>query len=432
MTGSPFSRETARLRRNSLWLLLARIGTQGLAVLFTLLLARRLGSAGFGEYAFIAAAIFVGNGLTTFGTDMLLIREIAARNELSGLPAALVIQLGLSAIFIALVWLSAPALPNQSPSAQLALQIYSLALIPLAFYTVFTTALRGRQLMGSYTVLNLLVASAQVVVIWLFVQQTGSIVALAVLLLALQAGAALLAGCLCTLRIGEFWQGWRFSWTDVRAIVAASAPLGWLSLLGMLYQKLSLTLLSLLAGAAVTGFFSVAQRALEAAKTGHLAAFTALYPAMAEANADPHGRQPLLAALRSSRKLLIAGAVLAALALFLFAAPLVGLLFGVGFEQAVAVLRILAWVLVPYTVNSILTLAYLAANRERPVSVALSASLLGLAGLSLYWIPTAGAVGAAWASLAAESLQMGILLAYPSPSPAPRKQGEMHEFSHLS
>src|SRR5690348_10935688 len=94
----------ARLGRNSLWLLAARIGTQGLAVLFTVLLARRLGANGFGEYAFMAAVIFIGNTLTTFGTDMLLIRDIAARDDFSRLPAALFLQLALSVLFIALTW----------------------------------------------------------------------------------------------------------------------------------------------------------------------------------------------------------------------------------------------------------------------------------------------------------------------------------------
>src|SRR5258708_28095634 len=135
----------SRLVRHSIWLLLARLGTQLGAALFTILLARRLGTAGFGEYAFIAAIIFVENALTTFGTDMLLIREIAARADLSRLANALQIQLVLSIALIAMAWLFGAWIPNQSPEVIVALKIYSLALIPMAFFTVFTTALRGKQ-----------------------------------------------------------------------------------------------------------------------------------------------------------------------------------------------------------------------------------------------------------------------------------------------
>ena len=49
--------------------------------LFTILLARSLGASGFGGYAFMASVVVIGNVLTTFGTDMHLIREIAVTEE---------------------------------------------------------------------------------------------------------------------------------------------------------------------------------------------------------------------------------------------------------------------------------------------------------------------------------------------------------------
>lgn len=149
------------LFRNSFVLLLARISTQIGTAVFTIVLARRLGITGFGEYALIAALIYVANSLTTFGTDMALIREIAAQDDLSSLPAALIIQLALSVLLIAAIWFWGDLIPNQSLETILALKIYILSLIPLAFFTVFTTALRGKQRMGAYAVLNLMAAGLQ-------------------------------------------------------------------------------------------------------------------------------------------------------------------------------------------------------------------------------------------------------------------------------
>jgi len=423
MSVSQLPGEARRLGRNSLWLL---------AVLFTILLARHMGSAGFGEYAFIATAVFIGNSLTTFGTDMLLIREIAARDDLSRLSAALYIQLILSAVFIAMVWLGGSSLPNQSAGAVLALRVYSLALIPLAFYTIFTAALRGRQLMDLFTLLNLGVSLLQVLAVWVFTRQGGDVVALAWLLLAVQGLAALLAGVLCAVRLAGFWRGWRFSIGDIRTVAVASAPLGWLSLLAMVYQKFSLSLLSLTGGASVAGWFSAAQRAVEAAKTGHLAVFTALYPAMASAGGVAGERKTAWAAtLRLSWKMLLVAAALAALGLSVLAAPLVGWVYGPGYEPAVALLRILAWMLVPYTANTFLTLAFVADGREHAVGRALAASLIALVLLSLWWIHVAGPVGVAWAALAAESLQALLLLAQMLDKPIPSMQGEAHELSNL-
>ena len=173
----------SRLTLNSLWLLLARIGTQVGMALFTIILARQLGSSVFGEYTFIASLIVIGNVVTTFGTDMLLIREIAAGDRLSDLFSALLIQILLSAIFIAVIAIVSSHLPNLDQEAVIALRIYSFSLIPLAFFTVFTTILRGKQHMVAYALLNLALMILQLAAIFWLRLHGGGIIILAILLL---------------------------------------------------------------------------------------------------------------------------------------------------------------------------------------------------------------------------------------------------------
>jgi O-antigen/teichoic acid export membrane protein len=399
------------IAKNSLWLLFARTGVQGMAVLFTVILARRLGSAGFGEYAVIAAIIFICNMLTTFGTDMSLIREIAAGGTLSLLPAALSLQLGLSLAMMVLVWLAAPLLPRQSAAGVLALRIYALALIPLAFFTVFTSALRGRQLMDAYTWLNLSGSFLQLAAVWLFL--TGDIVRLALLLLAVQIVIAGIGAAVCHIRIPGFWRAWRFASKDVFDLLKISSPFALLTVLAMVYQRLGVLMLSAASGPAAAGLFSAAQRTVEAAKTGHGAVFTALYPAMAQNREQ---------SFRSSSILLFLGAGIGAVALSALAMPLTRILFGVGYEASAAALQILAWLLIPYAVATFLTLKFVASNRETPVLRASLTSLAVLVFLSLWWIPRAGLIGASGAALTAESLQAVLLLA----------QWRQNEFSELS
>ena len=402
--------QRARLGKNTLWLLVARFGTQGLMVVFTILIARRLGEVGLGEYAFMASAIFFANVLTTFGTDMLLIREVAAGGGLTQLPAALLVQLLLSVVLVVLTVLGAPTLPSQSSDAILALQIYSLALFPLAFYTVFTAALRGKERMDWYTLLNLVVSLLQLMAVGLFVWPGGSVVTIALLLFVIQLIAALLAGVICLLYIPNFLEAWRFSNLALPALLRASAPIALLGLLGMLYQKLSIYMLSTLSGAALTGWFSAALRIVEASKTGHLALFGALYPAMAQAQLTGAEKTRWGNVFALSWKLLLAVAVVAALVMFFLALPLVRLLYGSGFEPAVEALKILAWLIIPYTISAYLSLAFLAAGRERGVAQALLAGVITLALLNAWWIPRAGLVGACWAALLAEIVQAGFLI----------------------
>ncbi len=396
----------ARLTRNSLWLLLARIGAQLCAIVVTYLLARRLTVLEFGEYSFIASAILIGNTLTTFGSDMVLIRQIAADSKLSSLPPALILQLILSVLFILLVFWISPYLPNQTSTSILALRIYSLALMPLAFFTVFTSALRGYQKMASYAWLNLLIVLFQVVLILVFIQHGAGIVPLAYGLLGVQTLGTIVAGFLCMVSFDDFWKDWRFSWFETTELFRVCLPVAVIATLGIVYQKLNLTMLSLLGSAAMTGWFSAAARVVEAARMGHVAAFTALYPAMANARDN----KPSAGVFKFSWSVLLIIAMVESASLFLLAQPFVIFFFGLNYQASVPILRILVLTLMPYTVNSYLSLSLLVEHREKVLIRILSISLIMLLLLNLWMIPHFAGVGASWSFLLTESIQAGLLL----------------------
>lgn len=257
--------------------------------------------------------------------------------------------------------------------------------------------------------LNLATAVLQVTTAWFIIQPGGSVVTLAWLLLGCQTAVTLLAAYVTLTQIPEIGRFWRVSGPSVRRLVRASAPIALLGLLGMLYQRLTVYLLATFDGAAVTGGYSAAMRLVEAAKMGHIALFGALFPAMSLVHnaADQEARQ-WQSVFAFSWKLLLALAGLAALVLFLLAAALVPLLYGRDFAASIPALRILAWTLIPYTLNTYLSLAYLSAGQERRVAAALAGSLLVLAVLNLAWIGRYGLIGACWAALAAEWIQSAI------------------------
>ena len=439
-----------RLVNNSLWMIFARFAAQGLAVIFTILLARRLGSADFGAYAFITTLIFIANAATTFGTDMLLIREIAAKDDLSGLPIALILQLVLSLVIIGMVWLFGGRIPHLSVETIAALKIYNLALIPLAFFTVFTIALRGKQLTNVYALLNIVLPLLQISAVTIFREK--SLTHLSSLLLSVQILTALLAGLFCFFLIPCFSQVFHFSSFSPSSVISflkATAPIAWLTLLGMMYQRMNIYLLATMSGTTETGIYSAAFRAVEASKTAHLAVFVALYPAMANEGTWRYSRSnlptresvALLGLVTSDTKTrftrpslvmpyLTLGAMLISLVLFILAKPLVILLYGDEFSASFKVLQILAWTLIPFTINTYLNLAFLVSSRERLVGRALMVSLLGLLILNLWWIPSKGPEGSAYAALVAEWIQSVILLA--GVSSHILLKGETDELSHIS
>jgi len=422
-----------RLARNSFWLLIARIGAQASMMVVTYLLARRLGTAGFGEYAFIATAIVVGNALTTFGSDMYLIREIAVKSDFSELPSVLILQLVSSILFIGFVYILALYLSNQTVASVLALKVYSFALIPLAFFTIFTSMLRGAQKMTEYALLNFVIPILQVIAIFIFVQHETNIVTLAYLLLGIQTLAAILSGVFCLTIFPGFWRGLRFSVDKLFPLFMACLPIALIAILGILYQKMSLMMLSFLGSASTVGLFSAAARVVEAARMGHVAVFTALYPAMANADQNKISHKTF----RFSWFLLLAIAAGSSLLLVLLAKPIVNIFFGSDYQLSIPVLKVLAFTLIPYTVNTYLSLMFLAKKKERIVVQVLMFSLLILSILNLWLIPIAGQVGASWAILIAEVVQAVLFLLAWMNSPfrqidAIHAKGVLRELSDLS
>ncbi len=400
----------SRLSRNSVWLLAARFGAQAGLALFTILLARHLGSHAFGEYAFISAVVVVGNTVTTFGTDMFLIREIAAAEDASLLPAALWLQLILSAVFIALALPISGFLGNLGADAVLAMRIYSLSLLPLAFFTVYTTALRGRQRMLAYALLNLALIALQLASIFTLIWLRGGLVDLAILLLLVQCLGAAVAARIARVRLVRLPLP-ASTLKQLIGLMKASASIAALAVVGILYQRLSLLLLPSLAGASVAGWFSAAARLVEAAKMGHVAAFTALYPLMAQARSTTW--PDFTKSFRWPWWFLLMAASLAAAVLSAFAAPLVGLLYGSDFAGAVPLLHLLPWCLIPYSINGFLSLVFLARGRAVAILRALAIATLTLAVLTFWLVPAIGAPGAVVAALAAEIVQsVALLLEY--------------------
>ena len=397
----------SRLTLNSFWLLLARIGTQAGLALFTIILARQFGSSVFGEYTFIASLIVIGNVVTTFGTDMLLIREIAAGDKLSDLFSALLIQILLSAIFIAGILILSSHLPNLNQESVIALRIYSFSLIPLAFFTVFTTILRGKQHMVAYSLLNLALIILQLAAIFWLRLHGGGIVILAILLLAVQVIGTLVAGALCQFQVNYSSQPWRALLGQLWYLVKACAPIALLGLLGILYQRMSSILILSLSGTASTGYYSAAARVVEAAKIGHVAVFTALYPLMAQVHAT--NKPNWIEAFRFPVLLLSGGAIIASFLLSWQAKPFISILFGPGYISSIPALQVLAWMLIPYTINSFLSLAYLAEGEVTIIMIALMATIITLAALTVWWDPLMNIKGAAWAALFSETLQSIIL-----------------------
>lgn len=394
-----------RIGRNTLWLGLGRVGTQALMLALNVLIARRLGETGLGNYAFIVSAVMVGNVVTTFGTDMILIRRIAATRDLSMVPAAVAIQMPLSILTILVFvlwpdnWLMVP------PEVDKALRLYSLALIPMALFTPLSALLRGIERMDLLTWVNVSTALGQVALATAFIQPDSHLTTVAAILLVTQFYAALVLAILSFATVPDLRAGWRWSLTTLRTVFVKSMPVALLGIIGVMYQRMTLVLLTLLADSSMTGWYAAAARLADAPKLAHYALLGALFPVMAHSTAQPAPANAAPTLFRTALLSLLALSAGAGLFIILLADPLTTLLFGPSFTPAIPTLRLLALSLIPFTLTTYFSLRFLAGGYEKQLLALQAFAMLLFAGINLFSIPRWGAVGGAVATVCIESLQ---------------------------
>lgn len=371
------------LRRNSFWLLLARLTAQVLAILFIAVTARKLGLNDFGHFAFIASILLVGNTFTNFGTDTFLVRDIARAGHVTQLASqSLSLQLILSAGFcIAIIFYRDPPL-----------FLYTLALFPLALYSVNNALLRALNRMDLFWLLSLANGIIQVIAAYF----SSDVLTLCLFLLIGQFLLSALSISICTVSLPGFSL---LPLKDFRPIFELTLPFAALTILLVLIQRLGVLSVSTLLGDSATGIFSSAARIVDGLKFGHYAILGALLPALSRGSLESWQ------SFRKAFLFLMMVSLIFAIALVIFANPIVVILYGKEFLPAVNQLSLLGWTLLPYTISSFISYSLIARGLEFTLVKATAISLLIYVILYFWLIHSSGLTGAIWAALVGECLQ---------------------------
>jgi len=388
---------------NSLWLLFTRVLTQGLSILFIAIVARNLGVRVFGQYAILASILYLGNVFTTYGVDVMLIRETARERRVTPLAStALWLQIYLSLLWCSLFLIGSFALLPLELTATLIL--YNLSLVPLAFYTVFSSILRAFERMDLFMGLNLCNALLQVLGAIALVKTSADLLLLCVWLMTAQVLTAFVGVLLCKTTIPTFSLRMKPVFGDVMELIHSGWRIALFSPLGLLSQRLNLFMLSALVGDVSTGWFSASARLVEGLKVGHFVVTNSLMPSMS---------RPASPQQQAIHKFLLQGLLLwsfvVAIIVTFMADVIIKLIYGSAFVPSVDVLKIIVWVLIPYTFSVYFSLTLIMRGAE---AVVLNANLICLVvavGFYVLLIPLFGVYGAAWVTLAIEILQAAIL-----------------------
>lgn len=379
------------------------------SVAFFVVLARELGEGQFGDFIFGMSLSAVLLSIAGLGTDELLTREVARdRSRVHGLYANILAVKGMLLAFLLVLIAVIMYLGPYSGQTRLAVQIIALGVALEVILKTPFAVLQGHERMKyiawSLVLQRMLLAGMGVTILL----GGGALVAVSVAM-PVAAGVAI--------ALAVFWMHRnverprltvdRSRW---RMIARKGIPLGFAILLFTLLLKADMALLSFLKGGDNTevGQYGAAYRLIETTMFVSWAFGGAMLPWLSRHEAE--GGITLTRGYELSLNALVAMLLPIGVGLVLWAEPLIGLIYGDAYANAVLPLRLLGIMTVLFGVNSMGAILMIA--RDRPGDFARPAAIVIVQNLILNFIliPPLGAVGAAINAVASGVLLAGFTL----------------------
>jgi len=398
-----------RVLRNTAINWIARVGSGAALFFFYVLLARYLGDVGFGKYSFALAVAGLFGIVADFGFSTFLTREVArepgrAQEFLSGVLVAFIV---FSAFCLVGVVVTAFAGTHEADT-RAAIVMLGGAILCHSGIIFLSGIFRGFQKMEY----EALASSSNRIFISLL--GLGFIYARRGLV---EISFAVLLGALLSLLFTVWLVQSRFvkirarlPGKDVLIMLGSVLPLGLAVLFSTVTMRVDKIFLAFFRGNAEVGWYSAPDKLLEALLFIPSFFTFAMFPVYSEF--FKKSREHLASAFFKSCKFLLIIGLPIAVGSSVFSREIVALFFGPNFAPSGAVLSILIWAFVLVSLNGVLY--YLLVSMEEQVR-ALYACGIGaaaLVALDILLIPHFGAVGAAFACVAARLIYLTLNLIY--------------------
>ena len=385
--------------KNTLYIFAGRSSNAVFLFLLALVVSRQLGPALFGIFSFLTAVVVAANCFSNLGLDTWMVREVT-KTPTQGklyLSNILGLKIGTSLITLVLVFL----IFRMTDLPQATLNLLWILSISLLFNTISQTLWHYGNCFKEFfyhSVLwaasNIIKAGFGVTLVLLFHELEplvwGVVVAEAI--------SMILSFCVVRRRFGLFVPEFQFAvWKD---FLIRSAPIAMGMIFSVLYFRLDIVMLQLMAEDKVVGFYSAAYKLFEVAVVLPHSFMLVLFPTLVEEyhsdRSQFKGRFKKALAMYS----LIGGSI--ALALWGFSHRIITFMYGDKFLPSISVLDILSGVILLFFINFLLSNILIISGWERINTWNLVGATALNAILNLTLIPLYGAIGAAWATLFCE------------------------------
>jgi O-antigen/teichoic acid export membrane protein len=370
------------------------------------LLFRHLGVADSGRYVTVLSLVTIAGGLSDLGLTAIGIRELAVREEatrdrfvrnLLGLRTVLA-GVGIAGMVAFTLVAGYPA------TMTIGTVLAGIGVMILNLQGTLATGLTVRLKLGWVTLAELL--RQVVVVVGVVVLVVAGASLLPFFVIPIPSALAALALTLFLVRREMPFRP-AFEWDEWRGLLREVLPFAAAAMLGIIYFRIAIVLLSLISTDLEAGYFSASFRMIEVLVVVPQLLVSGAFPIFARAARDDHERLAY-GVQRTFEATLVIG-VGVGLVLALGAPVAIDVVGGPDFGPSVPVLRIQAIALTAVFVNVAWVYALLSLGRYRAILI-LSVLGVTLSGLSVGILGSRyGAEGAAWATTIVDVFQTALV-----------------------
>ena len=403
--GDPLTSSQQVVTRNFLALGSGEVLARVLAFGATVILAHRLGAAGFGHLAIATALVLYLSKIADAGMDLGLgVREIAhASDRLSEIvPTILTLRLLLAFVLI-VVFGGGALLLLPSPDGPV-IALYTLTLLTVAVSTRWVHV--GLERTGLVGLARCAGEALMLLGVLLWVHDIADLTRAPLAQVAGDAVAALLL-VLALRPLGVLRLAWRSG--VIRPLLRRAVPYVGSTLLGLMIFNADLIFLRILRDTTTVGYYAAAYAPISFLLNVGVAYSLSLLPTLTRLRHDPAAERDLY---HTSSAHVMAVALPVAVGGLLVARQIIALIFGPEFVPAGSALAILICSVPMSAVRDLSVVALLSRGREDLLFRILTASAAMSVVLCLALIPPFGMIGAAVATLVTEAFRMVLSMWY--------------------
>ena len=383
------------------------IGAKALRLTAIILMARHLGSRRFGEFAFAVAFSEIVAIIADSRVDQIIIRRSASGSmPLTGLIGSAAWLKGLLAVAAVGVYGIVALVLNQPTPVTVNLGLGGITILCAAAINVAKIVFQLKMRLGFLAAGRM--ANAAVFF--------GAVI----LALSMKAGSSawfMLAYVSGYIIEGILTVAWatrllplRLRWDGPlqMRIWREALPLAVINGLTLLYYRIDSVFLQVMRGSAAVGLYDAAYRFLDVSMFIPVALMTTVYPFLVKAHLEDAGNRIKL--YRDAFNMLLVFSVPAAIAINMCSGELIAAFFGPAFVEAQALLAVVFLAIIPlYTAFAAADLL-VSMHRQRDLLMTAILTAFVNVGLCLFLIPRAGAMGAAFATVATQMLVLCLYL----------------------